>query len=222
MIRNLSLFTALAALSPLAHAFVLIDDFTAGGYSKQLTGETSFTFDETGLDTAHAVFGQRGHTTRINSNPNGATLNLHVGGGEQSFRSDLQLCYLNDMVLGGGGLTVDFSREIEFWFDLTTDPPGSLAENWSMSVLDADGRSTGNGGWLFRPEGIRFRKEAFSQQVDWERITLIQVTQYWNSFPNPTDYTVTKIYAVPEPGTMAALLGGLLAVRTRRSGRRRG
>jgi hypothetical protein len=220
MTRTLSLL-AFAAGGPAAQAFVLIDDFTQGGIEVQLRNTERFTHEDFNLDRSHAAFGYRSYGTGINSNPNGATLTVSLGNGRHRHSSDLPVTWDSNMIFGdGASVEVDFSDETEFRVDLTTEEPsGAFADDWTLIVRDAHGVDAGNGGWLLRPEGIYFRKQAFTRQIDWSRVTLIQFTQDWNNPPNPLAYQVTRFYTVPDPCSALVLLTGLAFLcRARRRG----
>jgi len=202
---------ALAALAPSARAFLILDDFTEGGFTHVLDLERSFVFEEPGLDRAHSAWGFRGSFAEINSNPNNTTLEVHVGGGEQAFRSPLPVMWFSDLRLGNRTTEVDLSGQTRINVDYFTQwPQNTNADTWDILVADAHGGDASNGGWLLRPEGIYFEIADFSRPVDWSRITLLEFRQNWDSLPNPLTYSVTKVYAVPEPGTLLALGAGLL------------
>lgn len=218
MICRFSSFVATAALAAATHAFVLIDDFTVGGFTKTLRNEESFSKEEFGLDKARVAFGTRQNSLRINSNPNNTELTVHVGGGEQAVRSPLPVMWHHDLGYGDLNFAVDFSAESEFWVDLeTAHPANGLADNWDLHVMDANGVTASNGGWLHRPEGIRFRMQAFSRQVDWSRTVFMNFKQDWNDLPNPLEYKVTKFYAVPEPSSMILGLAGVAWLRAKKA-----
>ena len=213
---------ALAGLAAQAPAFLILDDFTEGGFAHRLTGTQNFGFDESGLDPAHSAWGRRALRANINSNPNNTYLDFGVGAGRQYFESPEPVMWMSLLLLGGANREVDLSDESEIWLDLATDPRNALADNWDILVRDVHGVDASNGGWFQRGGGIRFRKQGFSRQVDWSRIETFQFTQNWDSLPNPLAYEVTRIYAVPEPCTAAgAAVLGFLALRKRRARRGR-
>lgn len=196
----------------------MLDDFTQGGFTMRLTMTQFHTYEEGGLDRAHSAWGHRALTTHVNSNPNNTYLDVTVGGGRQRFESPVPVMWDSRLQLGGAGPEVDLSAESEIWVDLRTEHPSQAqADNWMVTVRDAHGRGAGNGGWLYRPEGIRFRRQGFAGTVDWSRIVAFQFTQNWDSLPNPLAYEVTRIYAVPEPSLFVAVVAGLVALRKHRA-----
>jgi len=219
--RGALALAALAALAPSAHAFLILDDFTEGGFTHVLDLQRSFLHVETGLDRAHSAWGGRTCFTDIVSNPNNTTLEIRVGGGEQAFRTPLPLTWDHDLRLGDNSTSVDLSTETEIWVDLSSEPR-AFADIWDVTVQDTNGLTASNGGWLQRGGGIRFRKDQFTRTVDWSRITYLEFTQNWDALPNPLEYQVTRIYAVPEPSLalgFTALLGAAAARRRRPRGR---
>ncbi|MBS1716036.1 MAG: hypothetical protein JST30_17045 [Armatimonadetes bacterium] len=195
-------------------AYVNIEDFTVGSFTVDATH--GYSKGQTGLDTDHSVFGKRGWFIGGIGNPENATLTLDVRDHEQklSTTSDL-LTY--DMRLGlgvSGNVLIDLSRETSVLVDLYTDPPQHFADQWSMLITDVNGVDTSNDGWLLRPGGIRFDIDSFSRQIDWSRVRSIEFTENMNHSTNPQVYSVTHIYAVPEPSL--ACLGALLPVLLRR------
>lgn len=220
--RGTLALAALLALASSARAELVLDDFTEDGFTHRLTQRHSFLWEQSGLDRAHSAWGFRGSATQINSNPQGRELEIHVGGGEQAFRTDGPIAWFHQLRLGNRETEVDLSGQTRINVDYFTQwPPNMFADNWDILVADADFRTASNGGWYLRPEGIYFEISEFSRPVDWSRITLIQFTQNWDSFPNPLTYAVTRIYAVPEPSALLAVGAGLAALRKWRAAKRR-
>lgn len=209
----------LGALSCLSHAFVLIDDFTVGNYTKTFNGTGQDTHQEVGLDTAHSAFGDRGTTFFVVNNPRPVPVTLDIGQGRATvFTPPGQndgISTTLSMELGLSTPTViDFSAETEFWVDLDVKKPnGRFADQWTIYVRDANGKTGTNDGWLFRTGGIRFRLSGFTNNVDFSKITDLSFFQRFSSPGYPESYTVTSIYAVPEPCslTFLAILGCLAA-----------
>lgn len=140
MTFRFSFFVATASLAAASHGFVLIDDFTVGGFTTVLSQQHSFSKEEFGLDKTHVAFGTRQNSIRIDSNPNNTELSVHVGGGEQALRSPLPVTWDHDLGFGDLHFEVDFSAETEFWVDFeTAHPRDAGADNWDLLVMDADG-----------------------------------------------------------------------------------
>lgn len=199
------------AIASAARAYVNIEDFTVGAFSEVLTGEQSYSGTQLGLDTAHSAFGKRGWFLDITSNFDNVPLHLDVGNGEQKLTttSDL-LTYRMQLLLGvSGDVNIDLSRETSLFIDLYTDPPHVFADQWSVTVTDSNAVSTSNDGWLFRSSGIQFDIASFSRQIDWSRVRSIEFTEHMYVAPNPTSYSVTHLYAVPEPSFFLSALGAL-------------
>lgn len=214
MSRSLIVLCSVLGLAAPAMAFVNIEDFTAGPFSVTLTGEQSYSQQQTGLDQNHSAFGKRGWFLDITSNFDNVPLHLDVGNGEQklSTTSDL-LTYNMDLALGASGdVEIDLSRETSIFIDLYTDPFHVFADDWSLLVTDVNGVSAANDGWLFRFNGIQFDIPSFTGQINWSRIRSIQFTENMDTPRNPLIYSVQHIYAVPEPPMLLALGFGVLGL----------
>ena len=212
--RGAGACVAVAAWCP-AFAYVNIEDFVDAPFSVELTGGHSYSQGQNGLDTAHSAFGKRGWFLDITSNPDQAHLNLDVGNGEQklSTTSDL-LTYNMDLGLGvSGDVLIDLSRESSIYIDLYTDPPHVFADHWSLTVVDVNGVDTSNDGWLLRNGGIQFDIDSFSRPIDWSRVRSVTFFENMDTPRNPTLYSVTHIYAVPEPPALAAGIVALALLR---------
>ncbi len=211
--RPALLALALAA-APAAHAFVMIDDFTVGDYRAVLEGVGSDAHFVGGLDRQHVAFGDRITDLSISSNPDRIPVTLDVGGGNagvsgldggrsRALGTEFRVEWGNSRQV-----VLDLSREAEIWVDIEVkDPDGRFADVWSLRYIDADGRSGTNGSWTSRNGGIAFDLATFTGSVDRSRIVNLQFTQLWTPPAHPESYTMTRVYAVPEPSTLA--LGGL-------------
>lgn len=224
--RSLNLFLASVGslfIGSSAQAYILIDDFTVGEYSKTFNGIGQDTHQELGLDTAHSAFGDRGTTFRVQSNPFHVPVTMDIGQGRATvFTPGGQNDGISSILSMELGLAsppvVDFSAETEFWMDIDVRKPnGRFADQWTVIVRDTNGGVGINDGWLFRPGGIRFKLGGFIGSVDWSNIRDFRFDQHFTSqgAPHPESYTVTKIYTVPEPGALLVAFVGLLAVRLR-------
>lgn len=212
--RSLNLFFAIAGslfFASSSQAFTLIDDFTVGDYHSVIVWPNKHDGIELfGLDPEHSALGRRAVDVTVNTNFDKVPVNIDIGGGQarisyQSPSRDIA----TDTVMEFGALdgpTIDLSKENEIWVDLfTEDPSGRLADQWSVTMIDSLGHVDTNPGWLFRPGGVRFRKQDFDPLMDWGKIRLMNFRQKFTPDIGdvPMAYTVTKIYAVPEPGTAA-------------------
>jgi len=211
-------------LSPRTHAFVLIDDFTVGDYHRVLewpnSGDSHQKFN---LDQNHARFGERQSVFNVSFNPDQVPVSLDIGGGEAKISSPKVVFFDWRINFGLDNLpAVDFTNDPEIWIDYyTKDPAGLLPDSFTLSAVDTSGQTSTATGFLTRPGGVKFTRQAFNGNVDWSRVRSFQFIQEWNSFPNPLTYSLTKIYAVPEPTSFVALAlgGGLLACRRRSKAR---
>lgn len=195
---------ALALLAPQIAPGVkywTLDDFTVGPYTKTLTGTNSDYKAIFGLDKSHCVFGQRRTGFGINYNPNQTSLTLEVGGGIHRLSSPLQVSWNAYIEYGGDGtVLLDLSAVDTFFVDFTTFPAGKLPDLMGIHVFDIYGHDAQNLFWLGAPKGLRFRKSDFSGSVDWKKITIFKFRENFDSLPNPTSYTVTRLYASLKPG----------------------
>ena len=83
-----------------------------------------------------------------------------------------------------------------------------LQNFWSFMAIFSDGVDTVNDGWLSRPGGIRFTLGGFTGDHDWNAVRYLSFFTDFDSPRYPETYTVTGIYAVPEPHvSLLALLG---------------
>ncbi|MBS1716066.1 MAG: hypothetical protein JST30_17195 [Armatimonadetes bacterium] len=209
--RGIVAALALLALAAPSHAYVLIDDFTQGTFDKTYFDDfTNETHERLNLDNDHIAFGERLTTFSIGGNLDHHPVRLKIGDGAAKVSTDTHDVSTRwDMVWGNSDrITIDFSREKEFWIDLyTKDPPERFADIWSLYVRDSHGVAGNNPGWLFRQGGIRFRKQDFNPLIDWSSIEYFDFEQRYttNIGPHPFEYGVTRIYAVPEPCGLAIL-----------------
>ncbi|MBS1716053.1 MAG: hypothetical protein JST30_17130 [Armatimonadetes bacterium] len=213
---------ALLALAAPSHAYVLIDDFTQGTFDKTYLDDFTNDFHERlGLDQDHVAFGERQVRFEIGGNLDHHPVRLKIGDGAAKVTTDTHGVSTRwDMVWGNSDLvTIDFSHEKEFWIDLyTKDPPNRLADIWSLYVRDSHGVAGNNPGWLFRQGGIRFRKQDFNPLIDWSSIEYFDFDQTYSTDvgPHPLEYSVTKIYAVPEPGGFIWFLAAGMCARRKK------
>lgn len=213
--------TAFTALSSFANAFVLIDDFTVGEYEKTFADPGTDVAAQHGLDPSHCAFGERDTIFRVGGNFFHRPVTFRIGQGEGKVFTDTQ--ELGTSTVWDYGISrfskLDFSNESEFRADLYTENPANrLADNWNLFVRDSSGTTAANRGWVARNGGIAFQKSGFSDQLDWAHIEFIRFEQEFdNDFgPHPFVYSVTKLYAVPEPASFLLLTAvGLLTHRRR-------
>ena len=209
------LLVGLILVSSVSRAYVLIDDFTVGEHES--TVEWPEDMDEylaDGLDRNHVVWGDRFTRFQIASNPLHVPVTLSIGGGQMrvsapaGMADGLSTELRTEWGLGATQQVIDFSNETEIWIDLQVKKPdGRFADLWSLRAIDAHGVSGTNDGWLFRQGGLRYRKSGFTGNLDWSAISYLRLTQRFTSqgTRHPESYTVTKIYAVPEPATFLSL-----------------
>lgn len=211
---------ALAALAPAAQAYVLIDDFTVGGFESTQFGNGTIQDYQTGLDTGRAAFGDRYTRLEIGNNRPEDTVTLRLGGGEAKVASEddgIATIFSIDCGLWEA-TTVDLSGQGEIWVDLYTEAPRDrIADFHSIYMRDSHGVTTISPNWSFRPGGVRFKKQSFDPRLDWSQIEYFkyQVRYSAQSGPHPLLYSTQRIYAVPEPSLLLtlALAAGWLARR---------
>lgn len=223
MIFRFSSLFAVAALAAASNAFVMIDDFTAGPFTRTLVGNGTIQEEQTGLDIAHVAFGDRFTRLEIGANGEQAAVTLALGNGQARVTSGSEgIATTFRVEYGFADATVlDLSGENEIWIDLyTQDPSNRIADFHDLYVRDSHGVSDINPVWSQRAGGIRFKRSTFNPLIDWAHVdALIFRSRYSaQSGPHPLVYSTQRIYAVPEPCQLAglALAAGITA---RRRGR---
>lgn len=223
MARLAAISLATLALPSLAPAFVMIDDFTQGPFEKTYTfAFGNETHERLNLDRTHVALGERRTNFSVGGNLNNRPVTLRIGDGEAKVTTDTNdISTRWNMSWGNSDLnTIDLSKETEIWMDVYTEnPAGRLADIWALNVRDRNGVDGGTPNWLFRPGGIRFRKQDFNPRLDWSQIEYMSFDQRYSTDvgPHPLTYSVTRIYAVPEPGTFLLVVGAAGVLARRRS-----
>lgn len=221
-LRLLSLVGAFT-VSLSASAEILIDDFTVGEHHVSVTGNGQELSQQVGLDTAHAIYGERG--TDFLANSTDLTVNLDLAGGAATVSvpggvtSDL-ITQLNFYYGVPRQIAVDFSATPEFQMDFHTQDPGGVQLGVSaMAVIDSNNRSALNLSPILRPEGMSWLQEDFDDdRVDWSSIRVIY---YFGGIQggaglHPQTYSYTRFAAVPEPASAIVFGLGAIVVARRR------
>lgn len=222
MIRSVACLSAFTILASFSQAYILIDDFTVGDYSKTFTTTGSDFHIAEGLDKSHTAWGDRQTWFFVHNNPLHREVTLNVGSGELSVSTlpgladGLHTQLDTEYGRGASPTTVDFSMETEFWIDLNVkNPNGRFADLWTMYARDSKGVTGTNDGWLSRQGGLRFRKSGFVGNPDWSSIQYLEFSQRFSSPGYPEAYTVTKIYTLPEPTSASVAALAFLTLRRR-------
>ena len=195
---------ALALLAPQGAPGVKywnLDDFSVGPYTKTLTMGSDYKAIF-GLDKRHCIFGQRRTHMSVHGNDDGLPLTLSVGGGEQKLSTPGQMTWAFYVEYGGdGSFELDLSTIDTFRVDYFTVPANKIADTWRLYLMDKNGQGAGNGSFHGgNPKGILFRRSEFSGNADWKHIVYFQFQQDFFQWPNPTTYSVTRLYATIKPG----------------------
>jgi len=176
-----------------------LDDFSVGPYSKTLTIGQDYKV-VLNLDRRHCIFGQRRTHMDVGFSQT-VPLTLTVGSGEQRLSSPEPMTWKFYVEYGGDGrFELDLSTLDRFLVDYYSVPAGNGADTWILYVMDKFGQGSSNGSWHIRPGGIYYRKSEFSGAVDWNHIVYFQFRQDFSLWPNPTMYSVTRLYATTKPG----------------------
>lgn len=222
MIRILLTAASTATLAAVSNAFVMIDDFTVGAFEGTQFGNGTIQREQTGLDKNHVAFGDRFTVLEIGSNRPQDAVTLRLGNGEAKVTSvDDSIATTFRVEYGFSDAAVlDLSRESEIWVDLyTQDPANRIADFHDVYVRDTHGISDITTSWSQRQGGIRFKKTSFDPRIDWAHIdTLIYRVRYsFISGPHPLGFSTQRVYAVPEPTSIAimGLAAGIFARRRR-------
>ena len=214
---------ALALFVPMARAYVLIDDFSVGAFEATQFGNGTIQDYQTGLDTGHAAFGDRYTKLRVGNNRPQDAVTIGLGDEEAKVTSqDDGVATIFSIDCGlWEATTVDLSAENEIWVDLYShDPSNRFADFHTIFIRDSNGVSDSNPTWTFRLGGVRFKRSSFDPRLDWSKIEYFsyEVRYSAQSGPHPLTYSTQRIYAVPEPSSMAVLTlaAGVLARRQRK------
>lgn len=221
MKRALFGFLALSVL-PTAPAFTLIDDFSTGDYEATLKSGFALKL----LDGA-MLGGDRLVSSKVVDNPLGkANYYINIG-------SNTALVDAGTRLVGETGFAYGYKKgDPDFLYDdLNADLSHESAfqidfySNESDLTLDIFLRSTEQFGGSF----VHYQKVILGGRVDTPFTEVIpfshfgsfnfgNVDQIWFMFTNSPsgDYTLSRIAAVPEPATIAALLVGGAALLARR------
>lgn len=146
-------------------------------------------------------------------NPLGLPVTIAVGNGEARVSYPSPLANQNFLEFGiDRDWTIDISAESEIRFDVYTENPAErFADVWRLTIENGNGQGASNGRWVRRPNGIAFRRQDFDNTIDWSNIQFMMLRQDWDDSggPQPLVYSVTEVYAVPEP-TALTTFGVLL------------
>lgn len=209
-------FLAVLGMVGSAHA-ILIDDFTTGPDSQSVKSGTNF-FQENGS----MLGGDRVIQLEVIDNPLNVSLAVDISNGFNSISEGPKLTSQPGV---GWGYTAP-SQNTYGTFDLNADFSGQ--DHFALSFDNNEHAMSGtvlindtyNQSANFNvtdsqnPFEVDVNFAAFSGSVDWSHVHQIAVVF---SDPAANDFTMTKVEAVPEPASMAALAIGAAALLRRRA-----
>jgi len=198
-----------ASFSPLAHAIVIIDDFTGGEWDYQMGGFESFvSHDESGLASNHTLFGNRKTTVEVDENLFNLPVDIQTGHGlYQVAAQSIQTTYtMQTRYDDPTGVGMDLSSQDQFWIFGSQQLKNGQA---TWGVIDAQGRQAYSPD-LLQGVGYLYTKKSifYGSGIDWSHI---KTFLFKDTISNSSQIGIDTIQLAPEPNELLSL-GGFLGV----------